>query len=196
MKDRFKGRASRAEWWKTFVFAILFCVIGAILIAIAKFIIRGIDFGYQTEPYLPVTEVFNNLIPLILYLSILAVSARRFHDLDRTGWWAALIFLPIAGWLAIIVWCGLVRGAVGHNSFGPDPRNRVLIKKPVNKKRLIVASVGALALFVIGVLATAFYGFEGAEARLDRIAHHPAVVVGLHFVSHRSARGFPATRWR
>ena len=43
----------------------------------------------------------------------LAVSARRLHDVDRTGWWALLI-------LPGIIW-GFARGTVGTNRFGADP---------------------------------------------------------------------------
>jgi uncharacterized membrane protein YhaH (DUF805 family) len=56
---------------------------------------------------------------LALLVPSIAVSARRLHDIDRTGWWI-LITLTIIGniWL-IVWWC--TKGTAGRNRFGSDP---------------------------------------------------------------------------
>jgi uncharacterized membrane protein YhaH (DUF805 family) len=51
---------------------------------------------------------------------VLAVSIRRLHDLDRSGWWYLLIFIPLIGLIVLLVWY-CTRGTVGSNRFGPDP---------------------------------------------------------------------------
>ena len=67
----------------------------------------------------------------LLYLAILipsiAVTVRRFHDKNLSGWWyLALIllgFVPFVGFLASIatlVIC-VLKGTEGPNKFGPDP---------------------------------------------------------------------------
>lgn len=45
---------------------------------------------------------------------------RRLHDIDRTGWWWLLTFVPVLGWIALIVFC-CTKGTVGPNRFGEDP---------------------------------------------------------------------------
>lgn len=55
-----------------------------------------------------------------LLWSALAVSAKRWHDRDRSGWWALVQFIPVVGWLWILVANGLLRGTVGPNRFGDD----------------------------------------------------------------------------
>ena len=42
------------------------------------------------------------------------------HDLDRTGWWWLLAFLPIIGWIILLVWL-CTAGTRGPNRYGPDP---------------------------------------------------------------------------
>jgi len=48
------------------------------------------------------------------------VAVRRLHDLDRSGWWICLAFIPLIGAIILIVWF-CTRGTVGPNRFGPDP---------------------------------------------------------------------------
>ena len=61
----------------------------------------------------------NSLAGLALFLPGIAVSIRRLHDLDRTGWWLLLI-LTIIGGIVLLAWF-CMRGTVGPNRFGPDP---------------------------------------------------------------------------
>ncbi len=61
----------------------------------------------------------NSLVSLALFLPGLAVSVRRLHDLDRTGWWLLLVFTVI-GVILLLVW-DCMKGTPGPNRFGPDP---------------------------------------------------------------------------
>ena len=55
-----------------------------------------------------------SLIPLF------AVSVRRLHDQDRSGWFLLIGFFPIIGHM--IVFCLMsIDGTAGQNRFGPDP---------------------------------------------------------------------------
>jgi uncharacterized membrane protein YhaH (DUF805 family) len=62
----------------------------------------------------------NSLVNLALFLPSLAVSVRRLHDLDRSGWWILLVFVILIGWIVLIVW-NCTKGTPGPNRFGPDP---------------------------------------------------------------------------
>jgi uncharacterized membrane protein YhaH (DUF805 family) len=101
----FRGRAARSEFWYWTLFSILASIVGA-LIDVALFGVAGLS-------------VIQNLVGLALFLPGLAVSVRRLHDLDRTGWWM-LIALTVIGIILLIVW-DCMRGTPGSNRFGPDP---------------------------------------------------------------------------
>jgi uncharacterized membrane protein YhaH (DUF805 family) len=35
----------------------------------------------------------------------IAVTARRLHDTNRSGWWQLIGIIPLIGWIIMIVWC-------------------------------------------------------------------------------------------
>jgi uncharacterized membrane protein YhaH (DUF805 family) len=100
----FKGRAARSEFWYWTLFSIIASIVGGI-----------IDLVLGTLGL----SLIQNLVGLALFLPGLAVSVRRLHDLDRTGWWM-LIALTGIGIILLIIW-DCMRGTPGPNRFGPDP---------------------------------------------------------------------------
>ena len=63
----------------------------------------------------------GNLYSLGILLPTLAVAARRLHDTDKSGWWQLLWFIPIVGWIVLLVF--LVRDSdEGDNQYGPNPK--------------------------------------------------------------------------
>ena len=103
----FKGRAARSEYWYWTLFVYLLLIVA--------WLIDMTVFGFNTTGVNPMTV----LASLATLLPTLAVSARRLHDIDRSGWWALLIFTVI-GYIVLIYWACL-RGTVGANRFGSDP---------------------------------------------------------------------------
>jgi len=101
----FSDRAPRSEFWYWTLFAVLASIVSA-------FIDRMLFDDWAMSP-------FNSAVGLALFLPGLAVSVRRLHDLDRTGWWILLI-LTVIGTILLIVW-NCMRGTPGPNRFGPDP---------------------------------------------------------------------------
>ena len=63
----------------------------------------------------------GGLFALFFGLSALAVSVKRWHDRDKSGWWVLLNLLPVIGWLWALIDNGFLRGSVGPNRFGEDP---------------------------------------------------------------------------
>jgi uncharacterized membrane protein YhaH (DUF805 family) len=97
----FSGRACRSEYWFWTLFAV---IVSAVTAAIDG--VTGI----------PVT---NAIAGLALFLPGLAVSVRRLHDLDRTGWWLLLVFTGIG--IFVLIYWDCVKGTDGSNRFGSDP---------------------------------------------------------------------------
>jgi uncharacterized membrane protein YhaH (DUF805 family) len=102
----FNGRASRSEFW--------YWVLFALLIGIAASIIDSIVA--PNSVYGPLSSI----LALAFFLPGLAVSVRRLHDLDRSGWFVLLHFIPLIGSIILLIWF-CMRGTLGSNRFGPDP---------------------------------------------------------------------------
>ena len=98
----FADRASRSEYWYWFLFTVLGEVVTNIIDAV---------IGVQLT-----TAIFG----LAVLLPGIAVGVRRLHDLERSGWWLLLGFIPIVGAIVLIVWF-CTKGTDGANRFGPDP---------------------------------------------------------------------------
>ena len=113
----FAGRAPRSEYWYFYLFFIL-SALGA---GFADGVIGAASFNETGE-----FEGGGLLIVAILVLFIpqLAVTVRRLHDLDRSGWWWWLGLVPLVGGLVLLVWF-CMRGTEGNNRYGPNPLNPV-----------------------------------------------------------------------
>ncbi len=100
----FGGRASREQFWHftngCFILALVAVVVDASL-------------GTAT------VGVFTQLVFLVHALPSFAITARRMHDLDRTGWWA-LIGLTVVGGI-VLLFMANGTGTPGANRFGPPP---------------------------------------------------------------------------
>ena len=82
----FSGRAQRSEFW----WFVLFSFLVALLLG-----------------WIP---IIGQLLQLALFLPGLAVTARRLHDLDRTGWW---MLAPYGLIIAAAVLTGYSMGGMG-----------------------------------------------------------------------------------
>ena len=51
----------------------------------------------------------------------LAVSVRRLHDTNRSGWWILTGLVPILGWIALLIFY-VEDSRPGANQYGPNPK--------------------------------------------------------------------------
>jgi uncharacterized membrane protein YhaH (DUF805 family) len=77
----FNGRASRPEFW----WWVLFNLIASMALGI-------------------ISEKLSGVFSLAMLLPYIAVTTRRLHDTDRSGWFQLLVFLPVIGWIVLIIW--------------------------------------------------------------------------------------------
>lgn len=101
-----RGRIGRRQFWLQGVLA---------LAALALFATALLDIAQ-----LP-AERSELLVDVLLFWPLLAVSAKRWHDRNRSGWWVLVLFVPLIGWLWALIDNGFVRGTAGANRFGDDP---------------------------------------------------------------------------
>jgi uncharacterized membrane protein YhaH (DUF805 family) len=101
----FSDRASRSEFWYWALFA-------SLLTLPARIIDLVIMAGGGFSP-------FGAIVGLAIIVPGIAVSVRRLHDLDRSGWWLLLGLTGIGGFVLLFWDC--MKGSDGPNRFGPDP---------------------------------------------------------------------------
>ena len=83
------------------------------------------------------------IVNLLLVWPALAVSVKRWHDRDRSGWWVLLNLVPVIGWLWALIDNGFLRGTAGPNRFGEDPLApaRSLSSRPGDRRASACAEV-------------------------------------------------------
>ena len=67
-----------------------------------------------------VTGIPGILLMLLAGWINLATRIKRWHDLDLSGWFVALNFIPLFG-VFVLIWQGCAPGTVGSNRYGIDP---------------------------------------------------------------------------
>lgn len=111
----FDGRVSRSDFWLRWILP--YWGIMIVLFGIASLL--GLD---------GVGGVFMLLINLIALVAIwpsLAVSIKRLHDRNKSGWWLLLLLIPVVGGLWYLIDVGILAGTPGDNQYGPAPAQSV-----------------------------------------------------------------------
>ena len=103
----FSGRAPRSEFWWYVVFAI----IASVVLALIDNLIFARTIGYP---------ILGTLFSLATIIPGLAVSVRRLHDIDKSGWWILIGLIPLIGAILLIVWYATA-GNRSDNQYGPPP---------------------------------------------------------------------------
>jgi uncharacterized membrane protein YhaH (DUF805 family) len=65
--------------------------------------------------------VLSTIYSLAVLIPSLAVSVRRLHDTNRTGWWIFIGLVPLVGAIILIVFYA-TDSQPGDNQYGPNPK--------------------------------------------------------------------------
>ncbi|MCZ4125923.1 DUF805 domain-containing protein [Streptomyces sp. H39-S7] len=101
----FSGRARRREFW-------MYTLIGTII----AIVLRVLDAIAGTDPWIALLFSLATLLPT------LAVTARRLHDTNRSGWFILLSLIPCVGGIILIVFLA-TDSAPGANQYGANPKD-------------------------------------------------------------------------
>jgi uncharacterized membrane protein YhaH (DUF805 family) len=113
----FHGRARRTEFW---MFVLVNLVISIVLaIADAAMGTAGVYAADGMASFSP--GVLGTIYALAVLIPSIAVTVRRLHDTDRSGWWFLIQLIPIVGGIVLLVFVCL-DGTPGPNRFGADPK--------------------------------------------------------------------------
>jgi uncharacterized membrane protein YhaH (DUF805 family) len=96
----FDGRIDRGQWW-----------IGFGIIVVAWFL-ASLLFGQGLVYW---------LIWMVLLVASLGIHIKRLHDRGKAGLWVLVFFIPVIGFIWMIVEMGFLEGDPGPNEYGPPP---------------------------------------------------------------------------
>ena len=106
----FSGRSRRKEYW--------YFVLFTVLISITLSIIDGLTGTYESSAGV---GLLSGIFGLAMLIPSIAVSVRRLHDIDRTGWWVLISLVPLIGWIVLLVF-HVQDSTLGSNRYGSNPK--------------------------------------------------------------------------
>ncbi len=108
----FSGRARRKEYWMFILFNIIFSSIAMLIDYVLGLNVMGSG---------PIAMIYS----LAILIPSIAVVVRRLHDINKSGAWILIVFIPIVGaiWLLVLL---IKAGDMGDNQYGPDPKIEVV----------------------------------------------------------------------
>ena len=113
----FTGRATRSEYWYFVLFNLIFSIVAIIIDNIigTKISMDSIN-GPMALPY----GYIYILYWLAVLLPALAVTVRRLHDVNKSGWFILICLIPFIGaiWLLILM---VTDSDPGENKYGVNP---------------------------------------------------------------------------
>ncbi len=109
----FSGRARRKEYWMFVLFNVLISVVLTI-----------IDFMLGTYSASIGIGLLGGIYACAVLIPAIAVTVRRLHDTDRSGWWFLIVLIPVIGPIVLLVFM-IIDGTPGTNRFGPSPKEVV-----------------------------------------------------------------------
>ncbi len=106
----FKGRARRSEYWWFVLFYSLVLIAAAILDNLFGITIEHTFYG-----------AIYCIAALVLFLPNLAVTVRRLHDINKSGWNILWGIIPLIGAILLLVWC-CQDSKAEVNQYGESPK--------------------------------------------------------------------------
>jgi uncharacterized membrane protein YhaH (DUF805 family) len=96
----FSGRASRSEFWWWFLFAVIIAAVYEVLLLILGNVGNG---GRGLGPIGYILIVIYVVWGLVILVPSLALNWRRLHDANLPGPMWFLGFIPLVGWIILLV---------------------------------------------------------------------------------------------
>ena len=137
----FSGRASRSEYWWAYLFQSIIGFVAGIVLSVLMILAIVAVIAAHPEVHTPMTDAQSGataltitveafiaafavtfiglaVITLPTLLPSIAVTVRRLHDTNRSGWWCLLSFVPFAGYV-VAIFCVLEPDPAGARFDAP-----------------------------------------------------------------------------
>ncbi len=113
-----RGRINRGQFWGYSILA-AFLYAGTIGICTAIMATSGSgDSGFQMGSFAGLVIFVTSL--MLIWIT-LALTIKRYHDLDKSAWWLLIALIPVIGSVWQFIETGFVAGTPGPNRYGPKP---------------------------------------------------------------------------
>lgn len=99
-----EGRVNRQRFW------------AYVLVYLAAIIVLAL-----VEGVLGLGGALSTVFVLVALYPSICISIKRWHDLDKSGWWVLINLIPLVGGIIALVFNGFLKGTGGPNRFGEDP---------------------------------------------------------------------------
>ena len=101
---QFDGRANRQEFW---MFNLIYILLSSVLFSLGYFVSSMFMYLYY-------------ILALVALIPSLAITSRRLHDVNKSGWFILIIIIPLIGAIWLLILC-CTNGVEGINKFGEEP---------------------------------------------------------------------------
>jgi uncharacterized membrane protein YhaH (DUF805 family) len=121
----FSGRSRRKEYWLWVLFVIIGYIVAMTLdvqLGLGGSATSSSEYGDggASASFNVNGGILTIIFALLVLIPGIAVSVRRMHDLDKSGWMVLLALVPLVNFYYLYL---LVQpGTPGSNRFGPDPK--------------------------------------------------------------------------
>jgi len=106
----FDGRAMRKEYWYFFLFNILINILLTIIDSVIGTINHEAGVG-----------LLSGIYALVILIPSIAVSVRRLHDTNHSGWYLLIALVPFIGAIVLLIF--MVQDSQPmSNQYGPSPK--------------------------------------------------------------------------
>lgn len=133
---QFSGRSRRKEFWMFMLFTTLVAVVlaGPTFFSIMSTSVTD-PYAVDADPFAGVGTLgmaglgLYGIFALAIVIPSIAVTVRRLHDRDMSGWWYLGFIvggmIPLIGFIISIAFIVIMAlpGTDGPNRFGPDPKD-------------------------------------------------------------------------
>jgi uncharacterized membrane protein YhaH (DUF805 family) len=143
----FSGRSRRMEYWmfQLFMFLVYIAMMVLMMIVGGGAMMSGGDPSAMMAAGGAAMIIFGlyGLFALAMFIPSLAVSVRRLHDTNRSGWW---ILAPLSGYVIMLIGTVMVAGNPDNPGIGG-----------------VLAMIGMIAVIGLGLTLLVFMFLEGTR---------------------------------
>ena len=143
----FSGRSRRMEYWmfQLFLFLVYMAIIVLMMVVGGGALMSAGDPTAMAAAGGAAMIIFAvyGLFALAMFIPSLAVTVRRLHDTDRSGWW---ILAPISGYVIMLIGAAMAAASPDNPGIGG-----------------IFAMVGMIAVIGLGITLLVFMFLEGTR---------------------------------
>ena len=106
----FNGRARRREYWLFALFNLIISIVLAVIDSVTGSLSPEAGMGLLGAIYM-----------LGVFVPSLAVTVRRLHDAEHSGWWLLIAMVPLIGVIVLLVFM-VQESKPGQNQYGLNPK--------------------------------------------------------------------------